>query len=196
MYVCQLFLLKVMYIRNPFLLLLPLALFFSVSSHAQLAPVTDVESFRQRLAVENRQFATIECDFVQYKYLVIMDEPLVSSGKFYFRQDDKVRLDYVQPSPYLIVLNGQKVKIATGGKNNVYDVSSYQMVTVMKTMLSSCLLGDFSGAGRDYRMSVSEDGTVYHVEIEPLNRNIRRYLQKVEITFDKKDLSVNQLAVR
>ena len=196
MYVCQLFLLKVMYIRNPFLLLLPLALFFSVSSHAQLAPVADVESFRQRLAAENSQFATIECDFVQYKYLVIMDEPLVSSGKFYFRQDDRVRLDYAQPSPYLIVLNGQKVKIATGGKSNVYDVSSYQMVTVMKTMLSSCLLGDFSGAGRDYRMSVSEDGTVYHVEIEPLNRNIRRYLQKVEITFDKKDLSVNQLAVR
>ena len=125
-----------------------------------------------------------------------MDEPLVSSGKFFFRQDDKVRLDYAQPSPYLIVLNGKKVKIATGGKNNVYDMSSYQMVTVMKSMLSSCLLGDFSGAGRDYRMSVSEDGTVFLVEIEPLNRNIKKYLQKIDIMFDKKDLSVNQLMVR
>ncbi len=162
----------------------------------QLTPVTDIESFRQRLAAESKQYITIECDFTQYKHLTIMDEPLVSSGKFYFGQDDKVRLDYTKPSPYLIVLNGQKVKIATGGKSNVYDMSSYQMVTVMKSMLSSCLLGDFSGAGRDYRMSVSEDRSVYVVEIEPRNKRIKKYLTKIEVTFDKKDLSVNQLVVR
>ena len=196
MYICQLFLVTKMYIRNHLLLLLPFVFFLSIPSQAQFTPVNDIELFRQRLAVENKQFTTIECDFMQFKHLVIMDEPLVSSGKFYFMQDDKVCLDYTQPSPYLIVLNGQKVKIATGGKSNVYDMSSYQMVTVMKSMLSSCLLGDFSGVGRDYRMSVSEDRTVYQVEIEPLNRNIKRYLQKIEITFDKKDLSVNQLIVR
>ena len=185
-----------MYIKNHWLLLLLVVYLFSISSYAQLMPVADVESFRQRLAVENKQFTAIECDFTQYKYLVIMDEPLVSSGKFYFRQDDKVRLDYAQPSPYLIVLDGQKVKITTGGKTNVYDLSSYRMATVIKSMLSSCLSGDFSGAGRDYRMLVSEDRTEYHVEIEPLNRNIKKYLQKIEISFDKKDLSVNQLVVR
>ncbi|MDR1172681.1 MAG: outer membrane lipoprotein carrier protein LolA, partial [Bacteroidales bacterium] len=122
----------------------------------QLTPVTDVESFRQRLAAENR-FTAIECDFTQYKHLTIMDEPLVSSGKFYYERDDKVRLDYVKPSPYLIVLDGQKVKITSGGKSNVYDMSSYRMVTVMKSILSSCLLGDFSGDGHEYSMSVSED---------------------------------------
>jgi outer membrane lipoprotein-sorting protein len=170
-------------------------LFLLVPSFAQLTPVTDIESFRQRLAAENR-FTTIECDFTQYKHLTIMDEPLVSSGKFYYEQDDKVRLDYVKPSPYLIVLNGQKVKIASDGNDHVYDMSSYRMVTVMKSMLSSCLLGNFSGAGRDYRMSVSEDRAVYVVEIEPRNKKIKQYVQKIEVTFDKKDLSVSQLIVR
>jgi len=170
-------------------------LFFSVSSYAQYTPVTDVESFRKRLSVENRLFTTIECDFTQYKHLIIMDEPLVSYGKFYVQQDDKVRLDYLKPSPYLIVLNGEKVKIATDGKSNVYDLSSYQIASMMKSMLSSCLLGDFSGVGRDYLMSVSEDHSVYLVIMEPLNRRIKRNLQKIEITFDKKNLSVNQLLV-
>ena len=170
-------------------------LFFSVSSYAQYTPVTDVESFRKRLSVENRLFTTIECDFTQYKHLIIMDEPLVSYGKFYVQQDDKVRLDYLKPSPFLIVLNGEKVKIATDGKSNVYDLSSYQIASMMKSMLSSCLLGDFSGVGRDYLMSVSEDHSVYLVIMEPLNRRIKRNLQKIEITFDKKNLSVNQLLV-
>ena len=177
-------------------MLFSFVLFFSISSHAQLTPVTEIESFRQCLADENKKFTAIECDFIQYKRLIIMDEPLVSSGKFYFQQDDKIRLDYAQPSLYLIVLNGQKVKITAGGKSNAYDMSSYQMVTVMKSMLSSCLFGDFSGVGRDYRMSVSENKTVYQVEIDPLNRRVKRYLQKIEIIFDKKDMSVNQLLVR
>ena len=185
-----------MFPKNHLLLLFALTFLVRVSSLAQLTPVADVESFRQRLAVENSRMTTVASDFTQYKYLAIMDEPLVSSGKFYFMKDDRVRLDYTQPTPYLIVLNGQKVKIVTGGKSNVYNMSSYQMVTVMKSMLSSCLLGDFSGVGRDYRMSVSEDKTAYHVDIEPMNRNIKKYLQKIEIIFDKKDLSVQQLTVR
>jgi hypothetical protein len=70
------------------------------------------------------------------------------------------------------------------------------MVTVMKSILSSCLLGDFSGDGHEYSMSVSEDQSVYMVEIEPRNKKIKKYIQRIEVTFDKKDLSVNQLVVR
>ena len=179
-----------MYIKILILLL------FSFSAFAQLTPVTDVESFRQRLSVENRQFTSIECDFEQQNHLTIMDEPLVSSGKFYFRHDDMVRLDYTKPRPYLIVLNGQKVKMVSDAKNSVYDMSSNQMATVMKSMLTSCLFGDFSGVGKDYRLLVFEDNSVYHVAIEPISRNMRRYIQKIEITFDKNNLSVNQLIVR
>ena len=54
-----------MNIRNRLFFLLTVALFFSVSAHAQLTPVADVESFRQRL-LENKQFATIACEFTQY----------------------------------------------------------------------------------------------------------------------------------
>jgi outer membrane lipoprotein-sorting protein len=165
-------------------------------SFAQFTPVTDIESFRQRLAAENKRFTTIECDFTQYKHLTIMDEPLVSSGRFFFQQDDKVRLDYAQPSPYLIEIDGQKVSITADGKSNVYDMSAYRMITMMKSMLTACLRGDFSGAGRDYQMTVSEDGSAYQVEIEPRNRNVRRYIQKIDIVFDKKDMSLNQLVIR
>ena len=164
--------------------------------YAQYTPIADMESFRQRLSIENKQYATIKCDFTQYKHLTIMDEPLVSSGEFCFSKEDKVRLDYTAPSPYLIVLNGQKVSITKEGKSNVYDMASYQMVTVMKTMLSSCLLGDFSGAGRDYLMSVSENKSAYLIEIEPRNKKIRKYLRKIEVIFDKTNLSVDQLIVR
>ena len=170
-------------------------LFLSFTVSAQMTPVTDMELFRQRLSDANRQLVSIECDFEQYKHLVIMDEPLVSSGKFFFRNDDMVRLDYDKPSPYIIVLNVQKVKIVKDGTGAVYDMSSYRMVTVMKTMLSACLTGNFSGAGKDYRMSVSENNAVYNIVIEPLNRNIKKYVQKIEITFDKNNLSANQLII-
>ena len=179
--------------QRDFLMLL---LFFYIPLYAQYTPIADLESFRQRLSIANKQYTTITCDFTQYKQLTIMDEPLVSSGEFCFRQEDKIRLDYTTPSPYLIVLNGQKVKITTEGKSNVYDMASYQMVTVMKSMLSSCLLGDFSGAGRDYQMSVSESKSAYLVEIEPRNKKIRKYLCKIEVVFDKTNLSVDQLIVR
>jgi outer membrane lipoprotein-sorting protein len=170
-------------------------LLISFPAVAQMTPVTDVELFRRRLSDAGKQLASIRCDFEQYRHLAIMDDPLVSSGKFFFRKDNMVRLEYDKPSPYLIVLNAQKVKTVKNGTQTVYDMSSYRMMTALKTMLSACLTGDFSGAGKDYRMSAAEDNASYNVVLEPLNRNIKKYLQKIEITFDKQNLSANQLII-
>ncbi len=169
---------------------------FTLTLSAQEKAVSDIEFFRKKLAAESRQQESIECDFTQYRHLEIMDETLVSSGKFYFKREDMICLDYVNPAPYRIVLNGQKVKILSDGKKNVYDMSSNQQATAMKSMLASCLFGDFTGSESNYRMSVFEDESHYRVEIEPQNKRMKKYIRKIEAVFDKKNLSVDQLILR
>ncbi len=168
----------------------------SVNCMAQRTAIADVGAFRQRLSAENRQVKSIESDFTQYKVMEIMEKPLVSSGKFYFRNDDKIRMDYLQPEAYLIVLDGQKIKIEAGGKKNVYDTSSNQIASAMQSMLSACLFGDIDEKNSAaYNMSAFETSENYQVEIEPRNKRMKKYIQKIEVVFSKKDLSVDQLTV-
>ncbi|MDR2038096.1 MAG: outer membrane lipoprotein carrier protein LolA [Bacteroidales bacterium] len=162
---------------------------------AQKSPVTDLDKFAQKLSDGTRKQKTIESDFIQYKEMEIMEETLTSSGKFYFRDDDVVSLKYTSPEPYLIVVNGEKVKIETNGKKNIYNTSSNPMVTTMQSMFSACLSGDFTRS-KDYALAVFQDDSGYLIEIEPQNRKIKKYIQKIEVIFDKNDFSVNQLIVR
>lgn len=48
---------------------------------------------------------------MQTKYLALLDEPLVSTGRLRFRRPDRVRLDVETPRPATIVIAGDQVII-------------------------------------------------------------------------------------
>ena len=51
---------------------------------------------------------TMQCDFVQTKYLRMLNDKMVSTGKMYYQQSDKLRWEYTSPYTYAFVLNGFK----------------------------------------------------------------------------------------
>ncbi len=160
---------------------------------AQLRPLADSKEFNARLAKEAADLQSIESDFTQQKYLDVFDETITSKGKFSYKKENMIRMDYSKPLDYLIIINGSRLKIVSDGKTSTMNLSANKMMNQMQDMLTACMVGDLSRLSSDYELSYFEDNKVYLVKINPVNKNIQMYISGMEIHINKEDMSVDKL---
>lgn len=175
------------------LLLLCTCLSPRLSAQEELKPLASVAAFQERLKQEASRVRSIESDFTQEKYLDIFSEKIISKGRFYYKQQNMIRMDYSSPLDYLIVINGQKLKTVSEGKSNVVNLGSNPMMNEMKGMLSACMIGDLNAIGPSYNLEYFETPTLYVVKIRPTAKNVKAYISEIVISLDKKDMAVTTL---
>src|SRR5688500_15518565 len=54
---------------------------------------------------------TMQADIHQTKTFDFMDEPLVTTGRFYYKQENKLRWEYHAPLDYIMLINGSQVRL-------------------------------------------------------------------------------------
>ena len=155
--------------------------------------LAQTRDFEARLAREAQTIQSIESDFTQVKYLDILDEKVISKGKFYYQKSNKICMDYAQPINYLIVINGSRLKIVADGKKSIMNLSSNKMMNQMQDMITACMVGDLTKMSADYKLEYFENTSYYLVKITPVNKAIQAYVSGIEIYLDKKDMSVHKL---
>ena len=139
-------------------------------------------------------YLLIFIDFTQIKHLDLFNEDITSKGKFYYRHNDKISLDYNSPTKYLIVINADKLKIVSDGKKNVVNLKSNKVMSEMRSMLAACMSGNISQIS-GYNMEYFEDANSYLIKIKPTNKSVQAYISGFDIYMDKKDMSVSKLRI-
>jgi len=167
--------------------------FFAITGYAQMRPMGNTDEFNKKLAAEAQNLQSIESEFIQQKYLDVFDEKVASKGKFYYKKENKICMEYSQPLNYLIVINNAKLKIVSDGKKSIMNLSSNKMMDQMQDMLTACMVGDLSKLSSSYQLSYFEDSKYYLVKIRPTSPAIQAYIHEMEIYLDKKDMSVYRL---
>lgn len=152
-----------------------------------------VRVFNHRLAETALQTQSIECDFIQEKYLDVFAEKVISKGKFYFRKENKISLSYTQPLDYLITINGRQLKLVADGKTNIVDLGTNKMMNSMNKLLAACMTGNLGLLEEGYRLEYLEDQSNYLVRITPQDQSVKAYLAEMSVFFDKKDMAVIKL---
>lgn len=170
-----------------------LAVCLPLVAQKDLKPLASVATFQERLKKEVATVASIESDFVQEKYLDVFSEKITSKGRFYFKKENKIRMDYTSPVDYQIVINGPKLKIVSEGKSNVVNLGSNEMMNKIKGMLSACMVGDLGSITSAYTLTYYESPSLYVVKIHPVSKNVQVYIHEIVISIDKKDMSVQTL---
>lgn len=165
----------------------------ALSAHAQMRPLANPDELNKRLATEAQTLQSIESDFIQQKYIDVFDEKVTSRGKFYYKKENMICMDYSQPLNYLIVINNGKLKIVSDGKKSIMNLNTNKMMNQMQDMLTACMVGDLSKLSSDYRLSYFEDSKYYLVRIKPMQKAVQAYIHEMEIYLDKKDMSVHRL---
>lgn len=161
---------------------------------AQMQKVKDLASIQQRIGQVAKDVKSIECDFIQTKHLEIFNEDIISKGQFYYRAEDKISLNYTSPMPYLMVINGERIKIVSDGKKNIMNLKSNKVMKEMRLMLAGCMSGNLSEI-KGYEMDFFEDKQFYLIKVKPTNKDIMAYITQFDIYMEKSDMSVSKLRI-
>jgi len=159
------------------------------AQHAGYTAVKDTAVFKQQFATASQKISSLQSDFVQEKNLSMLSEKIVSKGKFWFKKDNKVRMEYNQPFQYLMILNNNNIYIKDGQKENKMSASSNKLFQQINRIVIDCVKGS-AFSNTDFRINVFENKQTYLIELSPVVKNLKDIFKTINVTVDKKDYSV------
>lgn len=162
----------------------------SLSSVEAANPVADVNALKTKMQSSVSKISSIQSDFTLEKYLSAMSSTMKSSGKFYYKKDDKVKLEFTIPFKQNLVMNGNKLMMESNGKPVVMDATSNPMMGELKKVISACMSGNIANMGSNYKMEYFVDGSNYLIEITPLSADIKKFAERVDLYLDSSDFTV------
>jgi outer membrane lipoprotein-sorting protein len=167
----------------------------SFSARAQYAGYTllsDNAPFRAAFAAASKQTTSIRCDFVQEKNLSVLSEKITSRGKFFFRRENNIRMEYTQPFQYLMILANNHAYIRDGQKENSVSTGSSKLFKQINQLVIDCVRGT-AVDNPDFSVRVFEGGQTYLIELTPVGKSLRELFQTVSVVLDKKDFTASRI---
>jgi outer membrane lipoprotein-sorting protein len=165
---------------------------FAIVVHAQYSgykPVFDEVAFKTQFADASQKTSSIKSDFVQEKNLSMLAEKITSKGKFWFKKDNLVRMQYTQPFEYLMILNGTNVYVKDSQKENKVSVKSNKLFQQINKIMVDCVKGE-ALQSPDFTVKVFENNNAYLAELTPTDKNMKKLFKNINIIIEKKNFGV------
>lgn len=177
------------------LFLFALSMIMSATVFAQYSgykQMQDIVAFKQQFAATAKKTQSIKSDFVQEKNLSMLSEKITSKGKFYFKKENLVRMEYTSPFQYLMIMNGSTVYIKDGQKENKINTKSNKLFQQINKITVDCIQGTALDS-KDFAVKVFESNQNYLIELTPTNKNLKDFFKTINMTVVKKDFAVSKI---
>jgi outer membrane lipoprotein-sorting protein len=176
-------------------LMLVVAGFVSRAQYAGFKPMSSVEDFKKQFTLNAQKLNSIRSDFTQEKELSMLSEKIVSKGKFWYKKDNMVRMEYTHPFKYLLIINKNNVFIKDGQKENKISTRSNKMFQQINQLMVDCVKGTALN-NPDFKSRVFENNQVCLVELTPLSKGLKDLFKSINIIIDKKTFTVNRIDMK
>ncbi len=174
-------------------LIVSFSFLISVAVHAQVPDgytrIADPATFKTKFADAAGKTKSIRSDFTQEKTMTMLSEKIVSKGKFSFKQDNKVRMEYLTPFKYLMIINGDKVYIRDGTKESTISTGSNKVFRQVSQIMLDCVSGNVL-SNTDFTTVVFENKAGYIIEMTPVSKGIIALFNRILVFVDNADYSV------
>ena len=165
---------------------------FSVAQYPGYILLNHPETFKKSFAQATATTESIQSDFKQEKSLSMLSENINSNGKFWYRKNDKIRMEYVQPYSYIMILNGGKIFTKEGQKENKISANSNKVFQQINRILIDCVGGSMLD-NPDFQSRIFENSGTYLVELIPIAKNLKELYKNINILIDKKDYTATAI---
>jgi outer membrane lipoprotein-sorting protein len=165
-----------------------IGLLFLQPSYPGYKPVQDVDDFRKKFTVAAAAVKDIKADFTQKKTLVALTETITSKGTLWFKQTDKVRMDYTTPFVYKMIINGDNMLVKDAQKETRMSARSNKLLQQVNRIMIDCMQGSLLES-KDFSNRVFENESYYLLELTPTSKNLQQFFSTIVITMEKKDNS-------
>ncbi len=166
--------------------------FSALAQPAGYSSLKDVNQFKKNFSLSSQQLQSVESDFVQVKNLSLMKNKITSSGKFYYKKENKVRIEYLKPYSYLMVLNGHAMMVKDEQKKSNFNSRNNKMMQSINNIMLDCMSGNVYN-NKDFTTSVYENQKEYLLSLIPSTSMMKKMFSKIEIYLSKNDFNVLRL---
>lgn len=158
-----------------------------------MAQNIDEEKVKQQINSVASKMKTMRCDFVQTKYIKMLNDKMVSKGKMYYQQSDKLRWEYSSPYEYAFVLNGSKVLISRGKRNDVVNVNQSKFFKEIARIMMNSVVGKCLTDTKDFKTNITGTQTEYVVTLYPKQKQMQQMFQKIILHFSRQKSIVSKV---
>ena len=124
--------------------------------------------------------------------MTMLSEKIVSNGRFYYKKENKVRMEYTTPFKYLMIINGTKLQIKDGAKESTISTSSSKVFRQVSQIMLDCVSGNML-ANPDFKTNVYQGKAGYLIEMTPVSKGIMEFFSKIFVYIDSSDQSVTKV---
>lgn len=157
------------------------------------AQKVDEAKVKQQINAVASKMKTMQCDFVQTKYLKMLNDKMVSRGKMYYQQSNKLRWEYTYPYTYTFVLNGSRVLISKGKRNDVINVNQSKFFKEIARIMMNSVVGKCLTDSKDFKVSLTWASAEYVATLYPQQKQMKQMFQKIILHFNKQNSTVSKV---
>jgi outer membrane lipoprotein carrier protein len=169
--------------------------FFAVvlSTTVSLAQSTGDAKIKQQINAVASKMKTMQCDFVQTKYMKMLNDKMVSYGRMYYQQSDKLRWEYTSPYTYTFVLNGSKVLLNKGKRSDVINVNQSKFFKEIARIMMNSVVGKCLTDEKDFKVSISTSSSEWVATLVPQRKDMKQMFQKIVLHFSRSQMMVSSV---
>lgn len=178
------------------LLALVLTVFITIQLIGQVPngfkTINETASIKKLITENANETQSLESDFIQEKHLTMMEEVLVSKGRFMFKKENNVRWEYLSPINYTILIFNNQFVINNDGKVSSYDSESNKLFKEINNMILMAIQGNFVN-DPNFTAKFYENELKYLAVLKPQDEILKNILDNIEIYFDKSTMAVAEV---
>ena len=164
-----------------------LSSFFSLALSAQGLSEQEII---QKMASAAEKIKTVQCNFTQTKNLKMMSKEMVSKGKMYCQQPEKLRWEYTTPRQSTLILDGTHARLT---KDGAEDGTRNKFIGEMARMIMNSIAGKCLTDSKSFQVTAKELPTEYVATLLPLRKEMKRLYTKLVLHFDIKQSTVTEV---
>lgn len=164
---------------------------FSISVFAQ--GKVNQEQVKQQINAVALSMKSLQCDFVQIKQVKMLNDKMVSYGKMYYQQTNKLRWEYTSPYRYTFVLNSNKVLLKKGNRSDVINVNQSKFFGEIARIMMNSVVGKCLTDTKSFKTSITASRSEYVATLLPQQKQMKQMFQKIILHFSKSQSVVIQV---
>jgi outer membrane lipoprotein carrier protein len=168
-------------------------LFLFCSVNITLYAQQDDTSIRRKIGQIAHTIKTMQCDFVQTKHLKMLNDNMVSKGRMYYQQSDRLRWEYISPYTYTFIINKDKVLLKNNRRNDVIDVNKNKIFKEIARIMMNSVVGNCLNDDKDFKSSISVVRGEWVAVLQPQRRELKQMFQKIVLHFSQNQAIVTRV---
>jgi hypothetical protein len=149
----------------------------------------DISQLMQSLA----QVKSIQSQFVERKYLSILNAPLESSGTLFYAAPSHLEKRTLLPKPENMILDQDRLTLERKNRRRSLVLQDYPVIWAFVEGIRSTLAGDLQTLSRVYRSSLEGNANQWRLTLVPSESQMQNVVSEIHISGSKNRVAIIEI---